>query len=88
MSTHHFNAPDTLQILRRRKKIRQRKSYSQSRLMKLRSELVKLRKMGASYREISDWLRQDKRIKIAHTTVMRYLAKCPELKETLGAKLS
>lgn len=88
MSTHHFNAPDTIQILRQRKKIRQRKSYSQSRLMKLRSELVKLRKMGASYREISNWLRQDKCIKITHTTVMRYLAKCPELKEALGAKLS
>ena len=88
MSTHHFNAPDTLEILRTRKKIQQRKSYAQSRLTKLRAELVELRKAGASYREISLWLRQHKRIKIMHTTVMRYLEKLPELKERNHAEFS
>jgi hypothetical protein len=87
MATQHFNATDTLEILRKRKKIQQRKIYTQSRLTKLRTDLVKLRQAGASYREISFWLRYDKRIKITHTTVMRYLEKLPELKEHNHAEL-
>ncbi len=87
MTTHHFNATDTLEILRKRKKIQQRKIYTQSRLTKLRTDLVKLRQAGASYRELVLWLRQDKRIKITHTTVMPYLEKLPELKECNHAKL-
>ena len=88
MTTHHFNATNELEILHKRKKIRQRKSYTQSRLIKLRAELVALRKAGASYREISLWLRHSKRTKVTHTTVMRYLEKLPELRETNHAKLS
>ncbi len=80
MSTHHFNATTALEMVRERKKIQQRKSYSQSRLTKLRAELVALRQAGASYREITLWLRHHKRIKLTHTTVMRYLEKLPELK--------
>jgi hypothetical protein len=38
MSTHHFNATIELEMIRKRKKIQQRKSYSQSRLTKLRVE--------------------------------------------------
>lgn len=82
MSTHHFDAPTELEKIRQHKSIRRRKSYQQSRLIKLRTELVLLRKGGASYREIILWLRQTKRIKTTHTTVMRYLKKLPELKET------
>jgi hypothetical protein len=88
MTTHHFNATDTLAILRKRKKIQQRKIYTQSRLTKLRRELVTLRQEGASYRELVFWLRHEKRIKITHTTVMRYLEKLPELKERNYAELS
>lgn len=81
MSTHQFDAPTELEKIRRYKSVRRRKSYQQSRLMKLRTELVLLRQQGASYREIILWLRQTKRIKTTHTTVMRYLGKLPELKE-------
>jgi IS30 family transposase len=81
MSTHHFDAPDELQKIRQHKRIRRRKSYQQSRLMKLRAELVSLRQEGASYREIILWLRRTKRIKTTHTTIMRYLDKLPEFKE-------
>lgn len=88
MSTHHLNAPVLLNILRQQNKIRKRKLYTQSRLTKLRAELVALRQAGASYREISRWLRQQKRIKITHTTVMRYLEKLPEFKETSPAEFS
>ncbi|MCD6040113.1 MAG: hypothetical protein K0S27_1513 [Gammaproteobacteria bacterium] len=88
MSTHHFNATDALETLRKRKKIQKRKCYLQSRLTKLRTELVTLRKAGASYRELALWLRHNKRIKMTHTTVMRYLMKLPELKENNHAQLS
>lgn len=85
MSTHHFNATTELEIVRKYKSVGQRKSYPYSRLNKLRVELVALRKAGASYRELTLWLRQHKRIKMTHTTVMRYLAKLPELKESSHA---
>lgn len=55
--------------------------YQNSRLTKLRAELVLLRNEGASFCEITLWLRKTKRIKVTHTTVMPYLEKLPELKE-------
>lgn len=82
MSTHHFNAPDVLTKIRQHKKVCQRKSYQKSRLIKLRSELVQLRKAGASYRELTLWLRKTKRIKMTHTSVMRYLKTLTELQES------
>jgi hypothetical protein len=85
MSTQHFNATNELESIRRRKGIQRRKSYQRSRLAKLRAELVSLRKEGASYRELTLWLRQTKRIKMNHTTIMRYLEKLPELKELKNA---
>jgi intein-encoded DNA endonuclease-like protein len=86
MSTEHFDATLELKKVRQHKSIRRRKSYQQSCLGKLRTELVLLRKEGASYREISLWLRHTKRIKTTHTTVMRYLEKLPEFKESKNAK--
>jgi hypothetical protein len=88
MSTQHFDATAELKKVRQHKAIRRRKSYQQSRLAKIRTELVLLRKEGASYREISLWLRREKRIKTTHTTVMRYLEKLPELKEVNHAEFS
>lgn len=81
MTKHHFDAPNELNTIRRHKAVRRRKSYHHSRLTKLRSELVLLRKEGASFRELALWLRKTKRIKITHTTIMRYLQKLPELEE-------
>ena len=82
MSTHHFDATVSLKKIRELKSVRRRKLYQRSRLVKLRAELVLLHKEGASYREISLWLCQTQRIKITHTTVMRYLEKLPEIQET------
>ncbi len=82
MSTHQFDATVVLKTIRQRKSIRRRKSFQRSRLEKLRAEIVLLRKECASYREISLWLCQTQRIKTTHTTVMRYLEKLPEMKES------
>jgi hypothetical protein len=86
MSTQQFNATDEIKKVRQHKSIRRRKSYHQSRLAKLRTELVLLRKEGASFREITLWLRRTKRVKTTHTTVMRYLEKLPEIKRNSNAE--
>lgn len=85
MSTQHFDATVALKKIRQHKSICRRKSYQYSRLTKLRAEIVLLRKAGASYREITLWLRREKRIKTTHTTVMRYLEKLPELEKNQDA---
>ena len=86
--THSFDAQKNLIEIRRLKTLMQRKAYVQSRLKKHRAELVDLRRLGASYPELALWLRHEKHIKVAHTTVMRYLTQLPELKESHHAKLS
>ncbi len=77
---HNFDAQKTLQAIRDHKKIARQQTYLKSRLNKLRAELVAMRQAGASYPELATWLRQYKRIKMAHTSIMRYLNQLPELK--------
>lgn len=79
MNTHHFNATAELRSLREQRRISRRRVYTQSRLSRYRAELVALRKAGASARELVSWLRHKKRVRVTHTTVLRYLAKMPEL---------
>lgn len=69
----------TLNGIRHYRQLCRRVGYRRSRLEKFRAELVVLRRGGASYPELVIWLRQAKRLKIAHTTVMRYLKRLPEL---------
>lgn len=78
MSEHLFNAADELTRIRELRTIRRRKTYTNSRLEKYRTELVTMRQHGASYRELTLWLKTH-RININHTNVMRYLKKLPEL---------
>lgn len=57
--------------VRRRRKIRR---YGQSRLDKHRIEILAIRGSGATHAEIQMWLRE-RRIKVARTTVSRWLRK-------------
>jgi hypothetical protein len=84
MTPHHFDAPSELNCIRQYRNLRKRKAYQHSRLQKFRVELIGMRKAGGSFRELSLWLRKIKRIKVTHTTVMRYLAQLPELKDSHG----
>lgn len=68
-----------LQRIRTYRKLCRRVVFHRSRLEKFRAELVALRNAGASYPELTIWLRQEKRIKMAHTTIMRYLKQLPEV---------
>lgn len=56
-----------------------RRQYRRSRLTRYRAELVALRDSGASYPQLAQWLRSEKRIHVAHTTVMRFLHQLPEV---------
>ncbi len=76
---HKFNAQVEIEKIRDRKRLGKRKRYHKSRLQPYRAELVQMRKAGASYPELALWLRIEKRIKIAHTTTMRFLKKLPEM---------
>lgn len=88
MTTHHFDATNELDCIRQYRRVRKRKAYQRSRLQKFRVELVSMRKAGGSFRELSLWLSKMKRVKVTHTTIMRYLAQLPELQgETCHAEL-
>ncbi len=86
MTTDNFNAPEALSEIREQRATKRRRSFRRSRLARYRSELVALRKHGASFHELAAWLRS-KRVKVSHTTVLRYLAKLPELTGEPYAKL-
>lgn len=78
---HRFDAPTSLRKLRERHNKKRRQRFQQSRLTQWRAEIVALRQAGASYREIKAWLSAEKRIKLAHTDVLRFLKKLPEICE-------
>ncbi len=82
---HSLNAQEELARIRHHKALSRRKSYRVSRLTRFRAELVELRRAGASYPELATWLRRQKRVKVSHTTVMRYLKKLPEMAEASDA---
>jgi hypothetical protein len=87
MSTQPFNAPEILQQIRQRQVTKRRRQFRHSRLIRVRAELVALRHAGGSYRELAQWLRQTHRIKVTHTSVMRYLVQLPECQEGANAEL-
>lgn len=75
-----FDATAALAAVRQaRAEHKRRITWGKSRLTPHRAELVKLRAAGASFADLVFWLRKEKRIKVADTTVMRFLAKLPEL---------
>jgi len=59
--------------LRHKQALKHPVKYRTSKLDPFRAELVALRHAGASYPELSTWLADSKRMRVNHTTVMRYL---------------
>jgi hypothetical protein len=80
MSQQHFDATNELAKLNDYCQSRRKLHYRRSRLQKCRAELVALSKAGTSLRQLALWLQRKKRIKVSHTSIMRYLRKLPELK--------
>jgi len=63
---------------------RWRTGYRASRLLRLRAELVALRRAGASYPALATWLRAEHRIRVAHTTILRFLRSLPEMQASVS----
>ena len=77
--TEKLDAAAALKVIHRHRETARRQAYHRSKLSRFRAELVKLRLAGGSYPDIVVWLRKTHRVKVAHTTVMRYLQQLPEL---------
>lgn len=88
MTPHH--AARILDAMRAYQTAARRQRYRPSKLMRYRAELVTLRLAGASYRELAYWLRRDHHLRVAPTTIRRYLIQLPEVaaKEADHAELS
>lgn len=76
-----FNATDELEDIRKRKALSRQRRFKKNRLERYRAELIDLRKAGASYRELSHWIRTKKRWKVDHSVVRRWMIKLPEMQE-------
>lgn len=79
MSLQRFNAQDVLSNLRQKQAVKKPERYHKSKLDPYWAELLALRQAGASYLELATWLCEVQRIRVSHTTVMRYLNKLVEL---------
>lgn len=81
-----FDPATALAALRERRAVaRHRRTWGTSRLMPHRAELAAMRQAGGSYQELADWLRHERRVKVAESTVRRYLQKLPEIQEASDA---
>ena len=72
-----FDVQSELSALKAQTKSMRKRSYSarKSRLDKYKHELLELHQAGATGAELQRWLRANKRIKVAHSTVLRWLEK-------------
>ena len=88
LTPHYVSA--ILNTMRARRATAHKQRYRSSKLTRYRAELVILRRAGASYRELAHWLRRDHRLRVAPTTIRRYLIQLPEvtIQEADHAELS
>ncbi|MDE1240525.1 hypothetical protein, partial [Vibrio aestuarianus] len=72
-----FDVQSELSALKDQTQAMRKRSYSarKSRLDKFKFQLLELHQAGATGAELQRWLRANKRIKVAHSTVLRWLEK-------------
>ena len=72
-----FDVQSELSALKAQTQSMRKRSYSarKSRLDKYKYQLLELHQAGATGAELQRWLRTNKRIKVAHSTVLRWLEK-------------
>ena len=75
------NLAARLDAVRERRRLARRRLYRKSKLDRYRAELVRLRRMGASYPELALYVWHTHRKRVNQTTVRRYLIKLPEMEE-------
>lgn len=62
-----------------RKSMRKKRRWGKSCLIPFRAELVTLRRAGGSLGDIQTWLLVTHRIAVERSTILRFLAKLPEV---------
>lgn len=73
---NEFNPHEVIACVRHERNVRRKRStFEKSKLIKYKSELISLFNVGASYRDMAFWLRKNKRVKIDHSNIKRYLDK-------------
>lgn len=72
-----FDVQSELSALKAQTKSMRKRTYyaRRSRLDTYKNELIELHRAGASAAELQRWLRGNKRTKVAHSTVLRWLEK-------------
>ena len=73
-----FDALAEVARIRSRRAVARRKHYRKSRLDRYRSEMVAMRRAGASGADLAEWLRI-RRCPIHRSSIDRYLKRLPEL---------
>ncbi|MRR56991.1 MAG: hypothetical protein EG824_02080 [Deltaproteobacteria bacterium] len=81
MKDDQFDASEILAEIKEFRRMARRKRSRFSKLLPFRMELVELRRAGATIGDLVIWLRKNKRMRVAASTVSRYLQKLPELQE-------
>jgi hypothetical protein len=85
MFSETFNPEKELQEIKDHRKMQRRKLFRRSKLEKFRTELVALRKLGASAQDLVSWLRMKHRLKIHRSTIDRFLSGLPEIQHQLSS---
>ena len=85
MAKEVIDVEATLAELREMREMMRRKKYRKSKLDKHRSDLIALRKGGASSETLALWLRAKHRLTMHRSSIDRFLAGCPELTAATAA---
>ena len=75
------NLAARLDAVRDRRRMARRRRYRRSKLDRYRAELVRLRRLGASYPELALYVWHEYRKRVNQTTIRRYLIKLPEVEK-------
>ena len=87
MSEQHFDVTVEIESLQQRRNNRRHKKY-RHRIADFQVEIIEfLKHKNGSYRLVAEWLAVKKRLKVSHTTIMRFAKKLPELQEQKNDKL-
>lgn len=73
-----FNAQAEVERIRSRRAEARRKLFRRSRLDRYQTELLAMRRTGASCADLAEWLRVNHRCKINRSSIDRYLKKLQE----------
>jgi hypothetical protein len=83
MTQQQFNVTDEIKQMQQRRADRRMKKYNaRSRLQDYQAELLAfVNHENGSYRLAAEWLATKKRLKVSHTTIMRFIKKLSAIQE-------